>query len=206
MVRLLAMLAQLQPWHLIAFGVVGVIVCATIGLTGVLWAWRSGNGERYVFVVSARIVPDRDEAGPVEWKFDQPNSIFDYSRRGDALWIEGLEFRAINRTGQPLQNPVARVRADRMDKDVALNLAIGDAWIDLSKGFIISPGIEFGLVSKFDIKKKPDGVPADQFQEKFGGLTFIFSYDGGDSFTRYFTPDEIEQQILTIKRSSRKPL
>lgn len=206
MVRLLAMLAQLQPWHLITFGVTGMIVFAAIGLTGVLWAWRSSNGERHVFVVSARIVPDRDEAGPLEWKFDQPNSILDYSRRGDALWIEGLEFRAVNRTGQSLQNPMARIRADRMDKDVVLNLAIGDARIDLSKGFIISPGIEFRLISKFDIKKNPDGIPADQFQEKFGGLTLIFSRDGGESFMRYFPPDEIGQQIMTIKRQSRKPL
>lgn len=206
MVRLLAMLAQLQPWHLITFGVIGMIVCAMIGVTGALWAWRSGSGERHVFFISARIIPEHDESGSIEWKFDQTNSIFIYSRRGGAMWIEGLEFRAVNRTGQPLKNPIARVRADRMDKDVPLNLAIGDARIDLSKGFVISPGIEFRLVSRFDIQKNPDGIPADQFQEKFGGLTFFFTHDGGESFTHYFAPDEIEQQITTIKQQSRKPL
>lgn len=206
MVRLLAVLAQLQPWHLITFGVLGTIVCVTIGLTGVLWAWRSSNGERPVFVVSSRIVPDHDEAGPIEWKFDQPHSIFDYSRRGDAMWIEGFEFRAVNRTGQLLKNPLARVRADRMDKEVLLNLAIGDTRIDLSKGFIISPGREFGLVSRFDIQKDPAGILADQFLERFGGLTFTFSHDGGESFTRCFSPHEIEQHISAIKRESRKSL
>lgn len=206
MVRLLAMLAQLQPWHLITFGVTGMIVCAAIGLTGVLWAWHSNNGERHVFIIHARIVPDREEAGPIEWKFDRPHSIFDYAKRGDALWIEGLEFRAVNRTGQPLQNPVARVRADRMDKDITLNLAIGDMRVDLSKGFIISPGMEFGLVSRFDVQKNPAGIPAGEFLEKFGGLTFIFSHDGGEPFMRYFSPDEIGQRISAIKRLSRKPL
>jgi hypothetical protein len=186
--------------------VAGTIICTAVGLTGALWLWHSNNAPRQVAIISARIVPEHEEVGSIEWKFDRPNSIFDYSRRGESVWIDGIEIRAVNRTGQPLQNPKADIRPDRMGKDILLNLALGDVRIDLSKGFVILPGNEFTLVSTSEIKEGSNGILADQFLPKFGGLTFTFRHDGGETFTRYFSPDEIEQQISRIKQQSRKSL
>jgi hypothetical protein len=200
-----------MPFSLRIFG--AIAVCAAVGYMALAqWAalppFRRSEGH-HVSIIRARIMPDREEHLPIEWQFGPSYSIFDYDRSNGQTRIKGFEIRAKNRTGETLDRLRADIRADRDNQDFQLDLAIGDVVIDLGKSqdFDIAPGEEMRLVAPLPSIRDsgPEGIPADEIVNHLGGLTFTFRSRGADTFSKYFSTAEIEEQLSRIKQQSWKP-
>jgi hypothetical protein len=76
--------------------------------------WRSYGAPDRIVIVAARTVGASGGDGDVDWKFEDPRSIFLYSRRsGGLLWIDGIRILASNQSDRPLTNLRGVVRSPR---------------------------------------------------------------------------------------------
>jgi hypothetical protein len=221
---MLQLLAQIRSWHLIAAGMVGAALClgfgrtATLGLvgaafcvavalTGVVDMWRSHGPPREAIVMARTVgAPGGDDQ--VEWKFDDPRSIFLHSRRaGEALWIDGIRVLAKNPSDRPLHNLSAVVRSYAAGKEMKLSLIVNGRLLDSGEAQSVPPQSEFSLLHVIPsmLDEPRTGVPAGQFPRTFGDLYFTFSYDINQIFARLVSMPEIERQILRIEQENALP-
>jgi len=220
MLSVLYFLARIESWHLVAGGVTGAVLCIGLGrtttlrlvgatlcssvaLAGVAAMWRSYAAPRQIAVVTARTIGARGGDDAVEWKFEDPRSIFLHSRRpGDALWIEGIRIFAKNLSDRPLNNLTAVVRSRTGGKDMKMYLVRDDRQVGASDSLTVPSKSEFLLLYIIPsmLDDRVSGIPADQFLRAFGDLDFMFGYDTNQMFSRLVSVPEIEQQLLRIER------
>jgi hypothetical protein len=220
----LQLLAGIRSWHLIAAGVagaalclgfgraaklglIGAALCSAVALAGVVGMWRS-SGPPPEAIVMARTVGAPGGDDHVEWKFEDPRSIFLHSRRaGDALWIDGIRVFAKNGSDRPLHNLSAVVRSYTAGKEMKLGLVVNGRLLDAGEGQSVPPKSEFALLYAIPSMTgdRVSGVPADQLSRTFGDLYFTFRYDINQIFARLVSMPEIEQKILRIGQASALP-
>jgi hypothetical protein len=195
-----------REWKIAA--ALGLAVTLFVVLTYRFWA-RFPRDEVRASIVLVTGNPSRhEERQPIDWQFGPPLFIFDYYRSNGQTFVTGFEIHAKNRTGDVLVNPRASMRSDRDGQNFELNLALGNGVVNLGKDFHMwPPGGDMVLVAPLPSANAtgPEGIPADDLVGKLGGLTFTFDSDGAATFTRYFSADDLEEQVAGIKRQSWKP-
>jgi hypothetical protein len=220
MLAVLQLLTLIESWHLVAaggagavlcmifgrttpFGLIGAALCGVVALAGATDIWRSFGAPRQVAVVMARTVGAQGGDDDVEWKFENPHTIFLHSRRpGDALWIDGIRIFAKNLSDRPLTNLRAAVRSHRAGTEMKMNLVLDNRQLDGSEPQIVPGRSDFSLLylipSRLD--DRAFGIPAAQFAPTFGDLSFMFRYDTNQMFARLVSVPEIERQLSQIER------
>jgi len=212
-------LLALRPWRLALFGLGGAALCVGLGdgntaaraaavlflalaLWGLWWQWRWQRTPRSPPIVSARTVAALDGDDEVEWKFDEPSTIFLHSRRpGEALWIEGIRLPAANRSGRPLNNLVASVKCRPRGERFRLTLAVCNRELAPDEPQTVPPLSEFSLTCLFparDGQTRP-GMSVDHFLREVDSLLFVFRYDTGQMFARPVSDDDIKRQIARLE-------
>jgi hypothetical protein len=218
---MLQLLAQIRSWHLVAAGIagaalcigfgrtatlglVGAALCGAVALAGVVQMWRSYGPPPQVVVVARTVgAPGGDDQ--VEWKFEDPRSIFLHSRRpGDALWIDGIRVFANNLSDRPLNNLSAVVRSYAAGREMRLDLVVNDRRLDSSDVQSVPAKSEFSLLYVIPamLGERASGIPADQFLRAFGDLYFTFRFDANQIFARLVASSEIERQISRIEQEN----
>jgi hypothetical protein len=210
---LLRFLTQVESWHVIAagtagtalcvifgrtstFGLIGATLCGVVAVAGVTHMWRSFGAPRQVAAVIARTVGAQGGDDAVDWKFEDPRTIFAHSRHpGDALWIEGIRIFAQNLSSRPLTNLRAVVRSHRAGREMKMNLILDDRQLEGSEPQTVPARSDFSLLYMIPsaLSGRASGMPAAQFVPAFGDLNFTL-------FARLVSVPEIEQQLLRIEQ------
>jgi hypothetical protein len=220
MLAVLQFLAQVESWHLVAagfagaalcmifarattFGLIGATLCGAVALAGATDMWRSYGAPRPVAVVTAKTVGAQGADDDVEWKFEDPRTIFLHSRRpGDALWIDGIRVFAKNPANRPLTHLTAVVWSYQAGREMKMNLVLDDRQLDGSEPQTVPAGSEFSLlyIIPSALGDRMSGTPAAQFVPTFGDLNFTFRFDTNQIFARLVSVPQIEQQLERIER------
>jgi hypothetical protein len=135
----------------------------------------------------------------VDWKFEDPRTIFLHARHpGDALWVDGIRIFAKNLSNRPLTNLRAVVRSYQAGRAMTMNLVLDDRQLDGNEPQTVPAGSEFSLLYIIPsvIGDRASGMPAAQIVPAFGDLNFTFRYDPNQMFARLVSAPEIEQQLL----------
>ncbi len=141
----------------------------------------------------------------MEWKFEEPHSIFLHSRRpGDALWIDGIQIFAKNLSDRPLSNLRAVVRSHQAGREMKMSLVVNDRQVGTSEAQSVPPRSEFSLLYIIPsmLDDRVSGIPAAQFLRAFGDLYFMFGYDSNQMFARLVSVPQIERQLLRIEENA----
>lgn len=143
------------------------------------------------------------------WKFD-PDLIFGFNETNDRkqALVGVFVVNGVNRSGEPITRFEANVVPGATGNKLPLYLAIDQGvpppgglpdtpnWFE-TKGFVIRPGDEFKLVRRippFD-REYTQGVPIQEFLDRYGAITFVFTYNGDKSFTREFSYPQVEATL-----------
>jgi hypothetical protein len=218
MLAVLQFLAQIRAWHVVAAGLAGVSLCIIFGRTtvvglvgatlcgavavaGAAGMWRSFGAKHKVGVVMARTVGAPGGDDDVEWRFQDPRTIFLHSRRlGDSLWIDGIRIFAKNLSDRPLTNLSAIVRSHQAGREMTMNLVLDDRQLDGSEPQTVPARSGFSLLYMIPSVRddQVSGIAAAQFVPTLGDLNFTFRYDTNQMFARLVSVREIEQQLSRI--------
>src|SRR5258708_23266844 len=183
MLSVLQFLTRVEPWHLVAAGIagaalcivfsrttilglVGATLCGAVALAGAVDMWRSYGAPRQIAMVTAKTVGAPGGDDDVEWKFEDPRSIFLHSRRpGDALWIDGIRIFAKNLSDRPLGNLTAVVRSHQAGREMKMSLVVNDRQVGTSGAQSVPPRSEFSLLYIIPsmLDDRVSGIPAAQF-------------------------------------------
>jgi hypothetical protein len=181
MIAVLQFLTRIESWHLVAAGIagaalcigfgraatlglVGATLCGSVALAGLVAMWRSNGAPRQIAIVTARTVGAPGGDDDVEWKFEDPRSIFLHSRRpGDALRIDGIQVFAKNLSDRPLSNLTAVVRSHQAGREMKMSLVLDDRQVDASEPQTVPPKSEFSLLYIIPsmLDDRVSGIPAD---------------------------------------------
>ena len=218
MLTVLQLLAQTQSRHLVAagtlgaalcimfgrttiFGLVGATLCGAVALAGAMQMWRSIGASHQAPVVMAKTVGAQDGDDDVDWKFQDPHTIFLHSRRpGRTLWIDGIRIFAKNLSNRPLTNLRAVVRALQTGREMKMHLVLDHRQLDGSEPQTVPAKSDFSLLYMIPpaLDDRVSGIPATQFVPAFGDLNFMFGYDADQMFARLVSVREIERQLSRI--------
>src|SRR6202023_95407 len=128
---------------------------------------RSYDAPRQIPMVMARTVGAPGGDDDVEWKLEDPRSIFLHSRRpGDALWIDVIRFFATTlSSARPLNKLRAVVRSHQAGRQMKMSLVLDDRQVDASEPQTVPPKSEFSLVHIIPsmLNDRVSGIPAAQF-------------------------------------------
>jgi hypothetical protein len=220
MLAVLQFLTQAESWHVVAagtagaalciifgrtttFGLIGATLCGAVALAGATHMWRSFGAPRQVPAVMARTVGAQGGDDDVDWKFEDPRTIFLYARHpGDALWVDGIRIFAKNLSNRPLTNLRAVVRSCQAGREMKMNLVLDDRQLEGSEPQIVPAKSDFSLLYMIPsaVSDRMSGIPAAQFVPAFGDLNFTFRYGTNQMFARLVSAPEIEQQLLRIEQ------
>jgi hypothetical protein len=136
------------------------------------------------------------------WLFDEPgtSSVLTLSRSDKDVRVSGLSIAGRNASNQPLTEVQGKIKPDttRGYMDLSLSLDGGDGGDPTL--LTIPPGAGFSL--HYMLPDQPEGLPADSFLEKFGGVIFTlhYTYAGAQrSFICYFSRSRLEAELHKVE-------
>jgi heme/copper-type cytochrome/quinol oxidase subunit 2 len=141
---------------------------------------------------------------PIEWRFDKPVTILFYSRKpGQAVWIEGIQIHATNKSDFALKNVKANIVADMKTDLMSMRVnPHGTILGPTDSATLIPPRADFDLF----VEIGPRGMAAEQFMHDYGTLHFAFAFDENNShntFNETFSLSYIEDQIAFIEANTK---
>jgi hypothetical protein len=160
MLAVLQFLTRVKSWHVVAagtagaavciifghttiFGLVGATLCGAVALAAVTHMWRSFGAPRQLPTVMARTVGAQGGDDDVDWKFEDPRTIFLHARHpGDALWVDGIRIFAKNLSNRPLTNLRAVVRSYQAGRAMTMNLVLDDRQLNGNEPQTVPAGSE----------------------------------------------------------------
>jgi len=145
------------------------------------------------------------QSAPIQWLFNDDSSfIFGPNQAKDGTYLVGT----FNIRGRNISNePITKVDAYLIPQILATPLPLkfyDPHEVDLvdTKDAFIEPQAEFQLSYKiptYDKDQSLQGVPVDLFLSKYGGVKFVFNYNGNTSFNYEFSFSQIRVYLLREK-------
>jgi hypothetical protein len=194
------------PWHLVTIGSGFVFVGLVMTVVGIVWQSPPRNpAQPNSGTANSASTPTSlltSDGGPITWIPGQ--YIFGASGDDKGVRVQSFQATGKNNSDEFIQPLSGFLRSEVTGKQYPILVNDRGTLVEAA-GFGIPAGYQFNIGVRL-VDAASGGMTTAELVRDFGRMTFIFKY-GDKTYTKHFTPEEIEAEVRRMERDLRpKPL